>query len=181
MCCFPRRSGHIRISGIQVAHRPQGGLPVGALCPITPWSALCHIGSRCPGCTPRPIAAQTRQGYPYIFLSSFMEREMPTGQRVRSNACPPPAPGGAEGAGMLAGHNFNPEGVVFLSLGQGELNEPPPWVQNRAPHFQNPSTPSPQTFHPKPVPHIPAPPKVHPPCTTNNHPVPEGLQSSRPG
>jgi len=45
---------------------------------------------------------------------------MPAGQRVRSNKSPPAA-GGAWG-----GHNFNPVGVVFLSLGQGELNEPPP-------------------------------------------------------
>ena len=55
------------------------------------------------------------------FPSPCMEREMPAEQRVRSNACSPPAPGGEWG-----GHNFNPEGVVFLSLGQGELNEPPP-------------------------------------------------------
>jgi len=60
------------------------------------------------------------------FPSPCMEREMPKGQRVRSNDASPPAPGGAEGAGMLAGHKFNPEWVVFLSLGQGELNEPPP-------------------------------------------------------
>ena len=60
------------------------------------------------------------------FPSPCMEREMPAGQRVRSNAASPPAPGGAEGAGMLAGHNFNPEGVAVLSLGQGEVNEPPP-------------------------------------------------------
>ena len=50
----------------------------------------------------------------------------PPGVSQTNNGKSPPAPGGAEGAGMLAGHNLNPVGVVFLSLGQGELNEPPP-------------------------------------------------------
>ena len=51
------------------------------------------------------------------FPSPCMEREMPKGQRVRSNDASPPATGGAEGAGMLAGHKFNPVGVVELSPG----------------------------------------------------------------
>ena len=48
---------------MQVAHRQNGGISTRPLGPVTPWSALCHIGSRCPGSTPRPIAAQTRQGF----------------------------------------------------------------------------------------------------------------------
>ena len=66
---------------MQVAHRQNGGISTGPLGLVTPWSALCHIGSRCPGRAPRPIAAQTRQGYSYIFSSTCMEREMPPGAK----------------------------------------------------------------------------------------------------
>ena len=52
------------VSGSQVAHRPKSGFPAEVINPANPWSALCHIGSRCPGRAPRPIAAQTRQGFP---------------------------------------------------------------------------------------------------------------------
>ena len=45
----------------------------------------------------------------------------PPGVSQTNNGKSPPAAGGAWG-----GHNFNPVGVVDLSLGQGELNEPPP-------------------------------------------------------
>jgi len=45
----------------------------------------------------------------------------PPGVSQTNNGKSPPAPGGVWGR-----HNFNPEGVVFLSLGQGELHEPPP-------------------------------------------------------
>jgi hypothetical protein len=45
----------------------------------------------------------------------------PPGVSQTNNGKSPPAPGGVWGR-----HNFNPEGVIFLSLGQGELNEPPP-------------------------------------------------------
>jgi len=33
----------------------------------------------------------------------------------------------------MSGRHFNPVGVVFLSLGQGEFNEPPPQVQGPTP------------------------------------------------
>ena len=45
----------------------------------------------------------------------------PPGVSQTNNGKSPPAPGGVWGR-----HNFNPERVIFLSLGQGELNEPPP-------------------------------------------------------
>jgi len=45
----------------------------------------------------------------------------PPGFSQTNNGKSPPAAGGAWG-----GHYFNPVGVVVLSLGQGELNEPPP-------------------------------------------------------
>ena len=68
-----------------------------------------------------PSRHRSARGSRTSFPSPCMEREMPAGQRVRSNACSPPAAGGEWG-----GHNLNPVGVVFLSLGQGEFNEPPP-------------------------------------------------------
>jgi len=74
-----------------------------------------------PAARPGPSRHRSARGSRTSFPSPCMEREMPAGQRVRSNACSPPAAGGVWG-----GHNFNPVGVVFLSLGQGEFNEPPP-------------------------------------------------------
>jgi len=56
---------------MQVAHRQNGGISTGPLGLVTPWSALCHIGSRCPGRAPRPIAAQTRQGFSHIVSLSM--------------------------------------------------------------------------------------------------------------
>jgi len=79
-----------------------------------------------PAARPGPSRHRPARGLHTFFPSPFMEREMPPGQRVRSNELPPPAPVGAEGAGMLAGHNFNPVGVPDLSLGKGDFNELPP-------------------------------------------------------
>ena len=70
-----------------------------------------------PAARPGPSRHRPARGSRTSFPSPSMEREMPAGQRVRSNACSPPATGGAEGAGMLAGHKFNPVGVVDLSPG----------------------------------------------------------------
>jgi hypothetical protein len=49
---------------MQVAHRQKGGFPVEEKDPTNPWPAPCHIGSRRPGRSPRPVAALTRQGIP---------------------------------------------------------------------------------------------------------------------
>jgi hypothetical protein len=47
---------------MQVAHRQKGGSSVEEKDPTNPWPAPCHTGSRRPGRSPRPVAAQTRQG-----------------------------------------------------------------------------------------------------------------------
>ena len=82
---------------MQVAHRQEGGFPVEEKDPTNPWPAPCHIGSRRPGRSPRPVAALTRQGI------------------SKSNSTNPLPP--REGVGVLAGHKINPVGFAELSPG----------------------------------------------------------------